>query len=59
MPLNYIVKCPACNVNGEIINIIVHLNNVERKTSNYFDKINGTHGWTFKQIGLWLKELGY
>lgn len=59
LPLNDNIQCPACNKEANMVVIIAHLNNVEGQTNNNFDRENGVHGWTFKQIGQWLKELGY
>lgn len=59
LPLFEKLNCPACGVEGEMMHIIAHLNNKEGETNNWFDHDHGTHNWTFKQIGEWLKELGY
>lgn len=59
LPLSSFTKCPQCGVEGKMSQIIAHLNNIKEETINHFDKINGCHGWTFKQIGEWLRDLGY
>jgi len=59
LPLEEKRECPVCGEEGSIANIIAHLNNKVGKTMNIFDLKHGTHNWTFKQIGLWLKEIGY
>jgi len=51
-----IYGCPACNKKERLGTILPHLNN-ERID---FDCTNrDSHGWTFKQIGEWLKEIGH
>ncbi|KKN45999.1 hypothetical protein LCGC14_0676930 [marine sediment metagenome] len=59
LPLKEKQKCPACGIKGNITTLIAHLNNRKGETNNYFDLKNGAHDWSFKQIGMWLKELGY
>ena len=59
LPLKKQVKCPACGIDGILIQVISHLNNKTGQTHNVFDIEHGTHDWSFKQIGHWLKELGY
>ncbi len=51
------IKCPSCKASGELFDVICHLNN--SSIENHFEKENGFHGWNFKQIGHWLKDLGY
>ena len=59
LPFEKKLNCPVCGVEGILINILAHLNNKVGETMNGFDLIHGAHDWSFKQIGLWLKELGY
>ncbi len=44
------IQCPECKISGAPLTILPHLNN---------DKDDYNHGWTFKQIGKWLKSIGY
>lgn len=59
LPLKKQVKCPECGIDGALIQVISHLNNKTGQTNNPFDIAHGTHDWSFKRIGHWLKELGY
>lgn len=51
------VKCPECGARGWFLQILAHLNN--DYDANAFEREYGHHGWTFKQIGQWLKNTGY
>lgn len=51
------IECPECGVTGNFLIILTHLNN--DFNANLFEEDNGHHSFTFKQIGKWLKKIGY
>lgn len=57
LPVNKKIICPACDEYQSMAGTIAHLNN--NKSENSFYDTHPNHGWTFKEIGMWLREIGY
>lgn len=54
-------QCPECDVMLQMRSLLVHLNDkgsfMACGSEGNYNVPN--HGWTFKQIGKWLEEMGY